>query len=52
MILEEIMKYAALFVGLSIGNFFYQYINGGDYIIALERSIYQGVALFLAWVTV
>jgi len=39
------MNIFLLFIGLSIGNFGYQFVNKKDYNAAFERSFFQAVAL-------
>lgn len=38
-----------VFIGLTIGNFIYQYFSAQDWLLAGERSIFQLVALFAVW---
>ena len=39
------MNLTLLFLGLSIGNFAYQAMAEHDWLTALDRTFYQGVAL-------
>jgi len=43
------MKYKILFIVLAISNYTYQLMAEGDYITAIERTYFQGIALLLAW---
>ena len=37
------------FLGLSTGNFLYQFTQDGNYHIAIERSFFMGVALLAVY---
>jgi hypothetical protein len=39
------MKALKVFIGLALANFFIQLVGEGHYLVALERSYFQGVAL-------
>ena len=44
------MKFFMLWAGLSAGNFIYQIITAGnEWDTAVERSVFQGVAIALTW---
>lgn len=50
-------KYLLIFMGLTTGNLIYACFFGlgdiqSDIVNAFERSFFQGVALFLAWLIV
>jgi hypothetical protein len=38
-----------VFVALALANFVVQYLGQEDYLVALERSYFQGVALVTYW---
>jgi hypothetical protein len=40
----------AAFLGLALGNFIYQYFSKQNYTVALDRSFFQGIALFAIWI--
>lgn len=43
------MKLLMLFVGLAAGNFVYSMLTGAPHSVAIERTYFQGLALFCAW---
>jgi len=43
------MEFIMLGLGLSIGNYFYQFLNDKDWKKAFERSYFQMVACLLCW---
>ena len=44
------MKLLKVFIGLLLANFFMQFIGNENYMVALERSYFQGMALLTYWV--
>jgi len=40
---------ATICVALTVGNFAWQAVTGQAWGVAAERSFFQGVALFVAW---
>lgn len=42
-------RFMLLFALLVAGNLLYQWAGDGHYVIAIERSYFQGVALLMAW---
>lgn len=43
------MKELVVFIGLLSGNFMVQALTTEMYTVALERSYFQGIALFAYW---
>lgn len=39
------MNHLSLFICLSAGGFIYQWLAGGDYLVAFERSFFMGFAI-------
>ena len=44
------LKLLAVLFGLAIGNFFAAFITTELYMVALERTYFQGIALFSFWI--
>lgn len=44
-------QFSLVFLCLAVGNFSYQLATTGDWYVATERSFFQAIALFVAWVT-
>jgi hypothetical protein len=41
----------AAFLGLALGNFIYQCFSKQNYSVAIDRTFFQGIALFAIWIT-
>jgi hypothetical protein len=46
---EPVRDYVLLWLGLTVGNFLYQWITTHNWSTAVERSFFQGATLFAAW---
>ncbi len=46
------MKILNVFIALTLANFVVQFLGQKDYATAMDRSYFQGVALFTYWLII